>query len=392
MKGRHTALVADDDEMVRKIVAHQLKDLGIAEVTTAEDGAATRRLLHEKGPFDLVVFDLRMPGADGVELLHDVERLQPGSALILISGVGAKVLRASEALARERRLRLLGTLPKPVTTADLKLLVDRLDDVAPVRVATTSRGLPTAARLRAAITAGEITIEVQPQTDLRTGRLVAAEALARWKPAEFGNVGPDVFIPLAEENGLIEPLTDRVLRQALEANSRWRQRGLDLRIGVNLSSSSFEAHGLPEELESLARFYGVNPRKIVIEATETALIRNFSKTLTAMTRLRLRGFHLSIDDFGTGHSSFKRLKDIPFDELKVDRSFVEAATTDSEARSIVESTVHLARELKLKTVAEGVETREVELLMNEIGCDCAQGFYIARPMPADDLPVWAASH
>ena len=392
MIGTRTALVADDDSVVRAILARQLQDLGFEAVETAADGNEARHMLKEQGPFDLMVCDLRMPGADGVQLMGDLEAAHAETALILISAVGAKVLRASEALARARHLNLLGSLPKPVNLDALRGLLGQAPRKTSGPGASGWDGQLPAGALRAALDADEIRIEVQPQIDLQTDRLIGAEALARWTHTELGRVPPDVFIPLAEDVGLMEELTGRVMRQALAAARRWRELGLVTRIAVNLAPSAFESTALPEELSAMAAHFGVPAGQVVLEATETSLIEDFTGTLDVMTRLRIRGFHLSIDDFGTGHSSLKRLSQIPFSELKVDRSFVGVCASDEEARSIVESTLHMARQLKLKTVAEGVETLEVLTLLRELGCHLAQGWFIGRPIAPADLPYWAVRH
>lgn len=385
-------LVVDDDEFVRKVVTRQLEDLG-ATVSVAGNGKAACESLRERGPFDLVISDLQMPDMDGIELLRDFADLQPFAALVLMSSVDAATLEAAELLARTRELRYLGSLRKPVAPAAFKALIDQLDEApTPQRVGAAPPPLPVVTRedLRRAIAEGEITVYVQPKIDVATGALVGAEALARWLRPDGSVAPPAVFIEPAEHWGLMPELTRLVLRQALAGCALWREAGLALDIAVNIPPSCLGQLDLPESIAREAAAHGVDPGQVVLEITESSLMNDAANLLDVVTRLRLRGFHLSVDDFGTGYSSLERLKRLPFTELKIDRAFVNGCARDDKLRSIVDSTVRLARALRLSTCAEGVESQADLEVVRELGCELAQGYWYAKPMPRQALPAWAA--
>lgn len=384
-------LVIDDDEFVRRVVSRQLTELG-SIVTAVGDGDAARTMLREKGPFDLVVSDLKMPGVDGVELLRDLAELQPSAGLVLMSSVDAKTLEAAEHLAKARDLRFLGSLQKPILAGAFKALLSRLDAPVPARRRAGVRALVTAEELRAAIAAGEIDVYVQPKVELGSGRLVGAEALARWLKPDGSVVMPDAFIDVAERAGLMDDLTDLIVRQALAACGRWGAQGLRTSIAINLAVSCLDRLDLPERIAAEAARHGVRHDQIILEITETGVMKDPTRLLDVVTRLRLRGFRLAVDDFGVGHSSLERLRRLPFTELKLDRAFVDGAARDPEVRSIAQATIRMAHDLQLSTCAEGVETSADLDVMRALGCELIQGYLLARPMPKLDLPAWAAAH
>lgn len=386
------ALVVDDDEFVRNILLRQLAGLGLTQVVVAADGQSALQACREQGPFTLMICDLMMPGMDGVQLLREVAAIQADLALILMSSVERKVLATVEDLARARGLRLLGSVQKPVRVDDLRKLLTQI--AAPRLAATSKSAVPevTVQELRAAIQAGEMDVYVQPQVDARSRALAGVEALARWRSPSRGLVAPDRFIPLAEQNGLIEELTGAICRKAMGACAAWKAAGLETRVSINISYSSLEHLDFPERILALCADFGLPPRLVQMEITETGVMQNLVHSLDVLTRLRMCGIELAIDDFGTGHSSLTQLKRIPFNELKIDQTFVKGVTTDDESRRIVESSISLARGLGLRTIAEGVETAADATLLRELGCDLLQGYFIARPMPASSLAGWEAAN
>jgi len=388
-----TALVVDDDDFVRSAIVQMLRRLGIAEVRTADSGVHACESLQRDGPAELIVCDLMMPGGDGIEMMSRVVQLSPQGRVVLVSSAEAKLLRSARELAQEQGVQVLGVLSKPVRQAELGALLGHLPPPrsVPAAASTATVEVLGAAQLRAALQAREFHIEVQPQLCLRTLRVVGTEALVRWHSPRLGLLAPDQFLPAMAQAGLMGPLTDQVLRQAIEALAEWRRQGCDLRIAINICAETASDRSLPARIGALVREIGVDTSRIVIEVTESGLMLESFQPLEVLTRLRLHGMELSIDDFGTGYSTLERLQRIAFTELKIDRRFVMAAASDAEARGIVESNVGLARSLGLRTVAEGVETAADLRLMIELGCDSAQGFYIALPMPPVQLPAWLHS-
>lgn len=386
-----SVLVVDDDDFVRSTLLRQLATLGVARSAGAASGEQARALLAQ-ATYDIVITDLQMPGEDGLQLLRSVAENQPQAAVILISGVDPRLLRAADDVARLRGIHVLGSLTKPVSTIDLRTLIDGIDTPRATKPASAIIApLPIdAERLRKALEDNQITIALQPQALIKDGRICGAEALARWTDPEFGPIPTQDFIELAEQSDLIELLTDSVVKQSFAIAADWAQIGLPVRLSINLSPATLYALDAPEKLLSQAHAAGVSPDQITLEVTERGISGDATDILEVLARLRLLGFRLALDDFGTGFSSLERLNRMPFTELKLDRSFVIMAPTDAKARSILHSSLVLARDLGLFTVAEGVETAEQLALLRDLGCDAIQGYWLSPAMPPSALPAWAS--
>lgn len=242
-----------------------------------------------------------------------------------------------------------------------------------------------AAALQRALDRDEFFLVYQPKVSLASGRWTGVEALLRWRQPEQGLIPPAKFVPIAEAEGLMQPLTARVIAMALERCAAWQRNGLDIAVAINLSARDIEPE-LPDRFEGACAAATVAPTRLTFELTETAT-HDLIDLLDVATRLRLKGTRLSIDDFGTGYSSVVQLHRLPFSEVKIDRVFVAELESSPEARTIVRAIVDLAHALGLEVIAEGPETgREVEFL-TEIGCDQAQGYFFARPAEADGIPA-----
>jgi EAL domain-containing protein (putative c-di-GMP-specific phosphodiesterase class I) len=228
----------------------------------------------------------------------------------------------------------------------------------------------------------------QPKVEFATGRLTGVEALVRWQHPVDGLVFPEQFVGVAEEQQLIDSLTRAVLRSALAQARAWQDAGLSLTVAVNVSVDNLAALDFPDFIERAVHDAGVSNEQLVLEVTETRLMKNVLLALDILTRLRLKHISLSIDDFGTGHSSLAQLRNVPFDELKIDGGFVHGADRDASAHAILEASLGIARQLGLKTVAEGVETLADWQLMQSLNCDVAQGYFVTRPMPAEAFASW----
>jgi diguanylate cyclase (GGDEF)-like protein len=247
------------------------------------------------------------------------------------------------------------------------------------------RRLSLAAELRAAIDTGDLSVNYQPKADLVAGQIVAVEALVRWNHPRYGSLPPDEFIPLAEHTGLIRPLTEFVLTQSLQQCRAWADLGIDLAVAVNLSARSLIDTDLPASIEALLASTGVPARRLTLEITESMMMADPVRALETMHRLAGMGISLSIDDFGTGYSSLSYLKRLPVHEVKIDKSFVLSMTVEEDDATIVRSIVDLARNLRLRVVAEGVEDAQSLAALSALGCDIVQGYYLSRPMAAEAL-------
>jgi EAL domain-containing protein (putative c-di-GMP-specific phosphodiesterase class I) len=227
----------------------------------------------------------------------------------------------------------------------------------------------------------------QPKVSLADGGLVRVEALVRWTDPERGAVPPSRFVPLAERYGLIDPLTQWGLRTTLRQWRKWRDEGIDTCIAFNISALSLEQLDFPDLVERMCRALDVPTDRLVLELTEGAT-QPLIKLMDTLTRFRIKGIGLAIDDFGTGYSTLMQLRQLPFTEVKIDRFFVEDATTSNESRLIVKSVIDLAHGLGLSVTAEGIETADQLLLLRELGCDVGQGYLIATPLEPQDLTSW----
>jgi diguanylate cyclase (GGDEF)-like protein/PAS domain S-box-containing protein len=242
--------------------------------------------------------------------------------------------------------------------------------------------------LRRDIRAGCLTLHYQPKVSLATGRVDSVEALVRWQHPERGLVSPAQFISLAEHTGLIRPLTQWVLRAALEQCRAWRDDGLSLGVAINLSARNLHDARLPAAVARLLNGLDLDPSLLRLEVTESAVMTDPARATRILSRLHGMGVHIAIDDFGTGHSSLGYLKRLPVDEIKIDKSFVLDMTADADDAFIVRSVIDLGHHLGLTVVAEGVESAEALDRLAELGCDLAQGYVLARPMPAESLLGW----
>jgi EAL domain-containing protein (putative c-di-GMP-specific phosphodiesterase class I) len=244
-----------------------------------------------------------------------------------------------------------------------------------------------ATALQLAVERGELTLDYQPKLALAEGTVAGVEALARWEDGRFGSVPPAHFIPLAERAGIIDALTESVLRQALRQWLVWRDQGFELNIAVNISATTLRDVDFPDFLQHLCLLDGVPCEQITVELTEGAT-QHVVRLLDTLTRFRLKGMGVALDDFGTGYSSLLQLRQLPFTELKIDQCFVADAAVEEDSRLIVKSVIDLAHALGLTAVAEGVEDAETLALLRDLGCDHLQGFYIARPMNPGKLVPW----
>ena len=381
-----TTLLIDDDPFALKLLSYQLKQLGCDDLVLCEHAQEALQLLATDAHLiDLVFCDLQMPEIDGVQFVRHLSTLGYRGSLVMLSAEDARILQTVLKLAQAHDIHMLGAVSKPVSIERLRQLLDSH------AVAHDLRPQQTPADLGLAIANGQLVNYYQPKVSFSTGELVGVEALVRWQHPQDGLVQPDQFIAVAEEHLLIDALTRNVLYAALRQTQQWHAVGLDLQVSVNVSMDNLAVLDFPDMVAQMAREAGVALPLLVLEVTESRLMPDVRIPLDILTRLRLKRIGLSIDDFGTGHSSLAQLRDIPFDELKLDRSFVHGAAADPARVAILEGTLAMARHLGIKTVAEGVEDRADWDFLQSLGCNMAQGYFVARPMPGGDLPAWHAA-
>ncbi len=363
---------------------------------------------------DIIVLDLNMPDKDGIEVMRELANQGITPTFILVSGFDDRVLQSARQFAESRKLHVAGTLSKPVyfesftqvikeaiNEKAISYIQSSLTDFTP----TSDQADPeknsnnidrknaiTLAELKRGLEQQEFIVHLQPQIKFSDGSLCGVEALVRWQHPVRGLVFPDQIIPLVEKNKLMAELTQTVILESIKSLTKLKAANIEVSISVNISAQNIVDLKFPESLDILLKAHNLEPEQFTLELTESEIITDTSIALDIFNRLRMKGFSLSIDDFGTGDSSLKKLYQSPFSELKIDQHFVSRMADDQEANSIVRICTILANEFNMTTVAEGIETREVWNKLTEMGCDIAQGYLISKPLPVDQLIIWAKKH
>lgn len=394
-------LILDDDPMTGETIQRIAEFAGL-EVRFTPDPDRFFDLLHAWHPTHIAL-DLIMPTMDGMQVMARLAQLSCRAKIIITSGVGSRVLDAARRSAVEHGLDIAGVLAKPFSPLQLReMLLGQISAAPPpptVAIAPAEPPEITLDDLHQALERREFVLAYQPKVLCTTGELAGVEALVRWVHPSYGLLPPGRFIPLAESCDLIDPITDQVIDQALawfgplcvgatQLSPTNRDR---LMLSVNISARTLTNSALFDRVQERCQAHCVNPSRLIFELTETSAMDDPVASLDLLTRLRMVGFHLSIDDFGTGFSSMLQLVRLPFSEIKVDKSFVMTAMTSSESRTVVKFIVDLGHSLGLRCTAEGVEDAKTLDYLNQIGCDLAQGYHIARPLAGDDFWPWLAS-
>lgn len=381
-------LIVDDDVFQLQLFSSQLSILGYDQVQACTSGLQALTMLSAQPVGKQLIFlDLNMPDMDGVEFIRRLVDISYAGDFVLVSGEDERILETAERLARAHHLSVLGYLSKPVQTETLRLLLERWGSTTPQASVKVAK-IYSAEEVQRAISAGELVNYYQPKVDVQSGVLSGVETLVRWQHPIDGPIFPDHFIGVAEDNGLIDALTRVVLVEALEQSRRWRAEGLTLQVAVNVSMHNLARLDFADFVLGEVGRCGLAPEDLTLEVTESRLMADVLAPLDVLTRLRLNRIGLSIDDFGTGHSSLSQLRNIPFDELKIDQSFVHGADKDNTRRVMFNASLGIAQQLGMRTVAEGVEDRADWNFLRQQGCELAQGYFVARPMPAGDLRAW----
>lgn len=383
-----SVLLVDDDLFMLGMQSRMLRSMGYPMIGTASSGeAALALLLKSPGAVDVILCDLNMPGMDGIEFLQRLNKSAFHGSVILLSGEGVRIMHTVQRLLAGGQLVILGALEKPAGRTALRALLDCWKPPMAAAI-VPDKPLFTGPDVQLANREGQWVLHYQPKVDLKTGTLVGMEALVRWNHPRHGLVYPDRFIEIAEECGAIDALTDWVLREALGQLAHWRREGLELHMAVNVSMENLLSDNFSRRVGAMVSNSCSTPHELTLEITESRLMSASPVPLANLARLRMQRFGLSIDDFGTGHSSLAQLRDVPFTELKIDRGFVHGARHNQIIRPMLEGSIGIAKRLEMQSVAEGVETEEDWQLLREIGCDLAQGWFIARPMAQHQVPTW----
>lgn len=373
-------LVIDDEEDICDMISEIAAERGF-EVASISKPETVADKLSEFMP-DVIMLDLLMPGTDGVELLRVLVDKVKDVKICLMSGSDARVLNSARRLGSAHGLNVVAALEKPIDVASLRKTFDQLAGSGKAVLGTD---------LAHAIALGQFILYYQPVIEMTTRRVKGVEALARWAHPNRGVLPPSEFLERITSEGLMQPLTEHVLATAIAQATKWHKAGEDITVSVNITASSLLELTLPDRIAEMCTQSQLPPEKLILEVTETEAMRDVTRTMDVLLRMRIRNIGVSIDDFGTGHSSLRELQRMPFSEMKIDKSFVLDMANNDDCTVIVNSIIDLGHNLGLKVIAEGVEDIRTWRMLVDKRCDYAQGFYMAKPMPVEEFDRWLAS-
>jgi len=383
-------LVVEDDDFQRRWLGAVLANLGARDIVEVADGIAALNVLKDKGRrIDVTFIDLSLPGMDGLELIRHIATENHPTSVILVSALDPSLLLSVETMAKAYGVETLGSIEKPATPESVQALVDV--HVEPHSRRRTNLEAPAFSfgELQQALKSKEFEPLFQPKVELATGQMKGVEAFVRWRHPKYGLLAPTPFIPMLEENGEMDTLAWIVIEKSLAAWRAWHAQGLATTVSINLSPSTLVRPGMANRISDYVAQQDSDAHHFIFEITESATVTNVPYFLENLARLRIRGFGLSVDDYGMGHASMQELMRIPFTELKIDRSFVAGASQNQALELVLSSSLEICQRLNRHSVAVGVETQQDWDFLHQRGCTYAQGYYIAKPMEADAVPAWA---
>jgi len=390
--------IVDDDEQQANLMQAMAKTI---ELETKIFTSSIDFLKTPVNAHDIVILDLQMPEKDGIEIMRDLASFNRKPNFILISGFDDRVLHSAKQLAQSKQLNVVNTLSKPfkakefialIKETHLKCIENCLQEEENNKTGNENSNSATIDELKLALRKHQLVVYFQPQIGFNTRVLQTAEVLVRWQHPEKGLLLPDEFIPLAEKHELMNLLTEEILMLAIKEYNKVIASELEVKISINLSAQNVNDLSMPEKLEGLLKHYKIDPKAITLEITESALMLRVSDSLDILNRLRMKGFSLSVDKFGTGFTSLVKLYQAPFTGLKIDKHFIQRSIIDQDTSAIIKLFILLAKELKMKTVAEGIDSKELWDQLLDLGCNYAQGSYVSEPMTTDDFIQWIKSY
>lgn len=387
---RPRLLICDDDEPILTLISTVASGIGF-EVRCCSDALSLDTALADWIP-DVLILDLNLVTTDGIEVLKTLVNHGLWPRLILISGIGGKILESARRTAEAYGFSDVAVLPKPFLLGDLETLLRhaaRPDTNARMSAADREeqRVVLSRTELEQLIAHDRIRLVYQPKMECFTGQITGYEVLSRLQREDGSEIMPLDFIPLTEESGFIDILTKKVCEEAI----RWLAQSFgDTRVdlAINLSAKNLHSGDLIKSMLDCCKRYAIRPERVILELTEGIAVSDDPEILGQLIRMRMSGFRLSIDDFGTGYSSMLLLVKLPFTELKIDQAFIRSLGTSHESEVVVKTAIDLARQLELSVVAEGVEDAKCLTQLCRLGVAYVQGYYIAPPMPGDKVVAW----
>ncbi|MBX9786291.1 MAG: EAL domain-containing response regulator [Alphaproteobacteria bacterium] len=380
MERKDRLLIVDDEVEICELLKEVGEQCGY-EVTYLTSGVEFYQVVQKVDP-TFIILDLNIPDHDGIELLRYLAQHNSIATIVLQSGQDEKILSISTKLGQDMGLSMERYFQKPLKLYEIGALLTK----AKGRASHFSIDF-----LKDAIESGNLVLHYQPKVSFKTKKIIGLEALVRLN-IQGHLIPPNSFIPLAEETNLIRPLSHLIVQQAFKDFVEFLKIIPELILSINMSPKTFDDLLLPDEFSKLAQKANINSNQICLEITETAFMEKRTMLADIITRFRIKGFVLSIDDFGTGYASLSELYNLPFNELKIDKSFVSEIESDLEAKTIAQSVISLAHNLGLSVTAEGIETKGAWDVLEQYGCDIAQGFYISKPLEEDILKKWLTQY
>lgn len=382
-------LVAQADTAQRRALVELLGQLGASRVTDVVDGHLALQML-EAGlapAVNVAIVDLALPGMDGLELIRKLGEIQTPARLVVTGAQPADLLFSVETLAQAYGVELLGVIASPVTAAKLKPLLDNYTPLArPPRKPSGPRF--TFQQIGIGLQKRQFEPFFQPKIELATGQVKGLEAFARWRHPEHGVLGPASFMEALEESGRIDFLDWSMIELSVERCRWFQEQGIPVPISLNIAPETLAHPAFVRQIVASLERHKISPGYITFELPESSVLNTNPDFIERLIRLRMMGFGLAIDDYGTGRSNLQLLARIPFTELKIDRSFVDGASKRRPLGTVLRSCLNLAHSLDRMSVAVGVETRQDWDFLQGLGCTFAQGYHIANPMEATAFPTW----
>lgn len=386
-------LVAEGDQVQRHALADILVHLGVGRITQAPDGHTALRHFSAgiTPPVDIAIIDLALPGMDALELIRRLAEAKSSVGVVVVGAQSNAVLFSVETMAAAYGINMLGAIGKPVIGSRLESLIANYllpeetrgaahVQVPPISFAEVGQGL----QMR------EFDPFFQPKIELETGQVKGLEMFARWRHPLYGVLGPASFMQVLEDNRRIDFLDWSMIEKSVAACRTLHDQGIPISFSINVDQGTLAHPQFMEQIAACLERHRIMADYITFEMTESAVLTTDPHFLERLLRLRMKGFGLAIDDYGTGRSNLQLLARIPFSELKIDRSFVDGASKRQAIGTVLRSCLGLARSLDRRSVAVGVETKQDWDFLQGLGCTYAQGYYIAKPMPVEEFPAWLA--
>lgn len=384
-------LLIEDDIFQAKMISNTLEQQSNAKVSITHSGEEALKLIA-KTEFtpELVVCDLSMPGIDGIEVLYHFAQINPNTCFAILSAANDDILQSALNTAHAYGMNNLATFSKPLSSDEAnKMLAMQAQSTKTISKPSTDTVKFTKNAFLYAFEHNQFELYYQPQVNVKDKRLSGAEALVRWNHPELGVLTPYHFLSELLSYGLGAELTEWLLENASADICYFKKQGINTSVSVNVNASDISNRGFTNELFELVDKYSISPSSLIIEVTEHEFSSDAAAMLETLTRLRLAGFEVSIDDFGTGYSSFYQLTTAPFNELKIDRSFVQQLLVSEKHYKSIKAICSLCNELGIKTVIEGVESDEEYSVLQNIGADKIQGYYFSKPMSKFNFVDWS---